>query len=65
MWHVCGLLFTNPLGYKPLILVTVMFIIQQVVGVYITIYYAVTFFQVRARRSRGFSCDTAAISTRC
>ncbi|XP_034244271.1 facilitated trehalose transporter Tret1-2 homolog [Thrips palmi] len=45
IWHVSRLLFTNPLGYKPLILVFAMFVIQQVVGVYITIYYAVTFFQ--------------------
>ncbi|XP_052133224.1 facilitated trehalose transporter Tret1-like [Frankliniella occidentalis] len=45
VWRVFSVLFCDPLGYKPLILITSIFALQQLVGVYITIYYAVTFFQ--------------------
>lgn len=49
-WRPVRILFTTAAGVKPLVLLTVIFIIQQLVGVYITIYYAVTFFTVRAAR---------------
>ncbi|XP_052132023.1 facilitated trehalose transporter Tret1-2 homolog [Frankliniella occidentalis] len=37
-------LFTEPRGYKPFVLIQAVFIIQQLVGIYITIYYAVPLF---------------------
>ncbi|KAK3923684.1 Facilitated trehalose transporter Tret1 [Frankliniella fusca] len=37
-------LFCEPRGYKPLALVQAIFIVQQLVGIYITIYYAVPLF---------------------
>lgn len=40
------LLLTSPMCYKPLIIVNAIFIVQQIVGIYITIYFAVPLFQV-------------------
>lgn len=39
------MLFTDPMAYKPLIIVNLLFIIQQIVGIYITIYFAVPLFK--------------------
>lgn len=40
--------FLNPTGYKPLLALFGLFVIQQFSGIYITLFYAVTFFQVIA-----------------
>lgn len=48
------MLFTDPMAYKPLIIVNALFIIQQIVGIYITIYFAVPLFKVRILRRRFF-----------
>uniref|UniRef100_A0A0A9YXN9 Facilitated trehalose transporter Tret1-2 n=1 Tax=Lygus hesperus TaxID=30085 RepID=A0A0A9YXN9_LYGHE len=37
--------FGNPTGYKPLFILIFLFFFQQFAGIYITIFYAVTFFQ--------------------
>lgn len=39
--------FLKPTGYKPLCVIFFLFLIQQFSGIYITLFYAVTFFQVR------------------
>ncbi|KAJ1521462.1 hypothetical protein ONE63_003130 [Megalurothrips usitatus] len=39
------MLFLDPRGYKPLIIIHAVFIVQQIVGIYISIYYAVSFFK--------------------
>lgn len=39
--------FLRPTGYKPLILLFFLFLIQQFSGIYITLFYAITFLQVR------------------
>lgn len=41
--------FLEPTGYKPLLSLFGLFIIQQFSGIYITLFYAVTFFQVRVQ----------------
>lgn len=38
--------FFRPTGYKPMIVLFFFFLIQQFSGIYITLFYAVTFFQV-------------------
>lgn len=38
--------FLEPTGYKPLLSLFGLFLIQQFSGIYITLFYAVTFFQV-------------------
>jgi hypothetical protein len=38
--------FLRPSGYKPLIILFFLFVIQQFSGVYITLFYAVTFLEV-------------------
>lgn len=38
--------FKKPTGYKPLFILVVLFFFQQYAGIYITIFYAVTFFDV-------------------
>lgn len=38
--------FFRPTGYKPMIMLFFLFLIQQFSGIYITLFYAVTFFQV-------------------
>lgn len=38
--------FFQPTGYKPLLILTGLFGFQQFSGIYITLFYAVTFFQV-------------------
>ncbi|XP_034248386.1 facilitated trehalose transporter Tret1-like [Thrips palmi] len=38
-------LFTQPVGYKPLLLLTVIFLAQNFSGVYITLFYAAPFFK--------------------
>lgn len=38
--------FFRPTGYKPMIILFFLFLIQQFSGIYITLFYAVTFFQV-------------------
>lgn len=40
--------FFRPTGYKPMIMLFFLFLIQQFSGIYITLFYAVTFFQVSA-----------------
>lgn len=39
--------FLKPTGYKPIILLIGLFFFQQFAGIYITLFYAVTFFKVR------------------
>lgn len=39
--------FIKPTGYKPMIILFWLFLIQQFSGIYITLFFAVTFFQVR------------------
>lgn len=39
--------FLKPTGYKPLIILAILFAIQQFSGTYITLFYAVTFLEVR------------------
>ena len=39
--------FRKPTGYKPLIILFFLFFIQQFSGIYITLFYTVTFLQVR------------------
>lgn len=39
--------FMQPTGYKPLIVLFWLFLIQQYSGIYITLFFAVTFFQVK------------------
>lgn len=41
-WH--GLM--RPTGYKPLLILFGLFVLQQFSGIYVTLFYAVTFFQV-------------------
>jgi len=41
-------LLSLPSGYKPFIILNTVFLLQQFSGIYITLYYAVTFFQVRS-----------------
>lgn len=38
--------FMKPTGYKPMIVLFFLFLIQQFSGIYITLFYAVTYFQV-------------------
>lgn len=38
--------FTKPTGYKPLLILMGLFFFQQFSGIYITLFYAVTFFDV-------------------
>jgi hypothetical protein len=38
--------FSKPTGYKPALILLMLFTFQQFSGIYITIFYAVTFFQV-------------------
>lgn len=38
--------FFRPTGYKPMLVLFFLFLIQQFSGIYITLFYAVTFFQV-------------------
>lgn len=38
--------FFRPTGYKPMIMLFFLFLIQQFSGIYITLFYAVTFLQV-------------------
>lgn len=45
--------FLRPTGYKPMIVLFFLFLIQQFSGIYITLFYAVTFMQV--------SCATVAV----
>lgn len=45
--------FFRPTGYKPMILLFFFFLIQQFSGIYITLFYAVTFLEVIARHSIG------------
>lgn len=40
--------FLKPTGYKPLIILFWLFLIQQFSGIYITLFFAVTFFQVNS-----------------
>lgn len=42
--------FFRPTGYKPMIVLFFFFLIQQFSGIYITLFYAVTFFQVSSTR---------------
>lgn len=42
--------FFRPTGYKPMIVLFFLFLIQQFSGIYITLFYAVTFFQVSHTR---------------
>lgn len=39
--------FFRPTGYKPMIVLFFFFLIQQFSGIYITLFYAVTFMQVK------------------
>lgn len=39
--------FLKPTGYKPLFILIGLFFFQQFSGIYITLFYAVTFFEVR------------------
>lgn len=39
----------KPTGYKPLLILSGLFILQQFSGIYITLFYAVTFFQVSSQ----------------
>lgn len=39
--------FLKPRGYKPMIVLFWFFLIQQFIGIYITLYYAVSFVQVK------------------
>lgn len=41
--------FMQPTGYKPLIVLFWLFLIQQYSGIYITLFFAVTFFQVQQK----------------
>lgn len=43
--------FGSPTGYKPLFILFFLFFFQQFAGIYITIFYAVTFFEVSFRLS--------------
>lgn len=42
----------KPTGYKPLIIMIILFTFQQYTGVYITTFYAVQFFKVKFRLTR-------------
>lgn len=42
--------FIKPTGYKPMCVLFWLFLIQQFSGIYITLFFAVTFFQVRMTR---------------
>lgn len=39
-------MFFQPTGYKPLLILSGLFFFQQFSGIYITLFYAVTFFKV-------------------
>lgn len=43
--------FLKPTGYKPMIVLFWLFLIQQFSGIYMTLFYAVNFFQVILPRS--------------
>jgi len=52
-WYVPLIdLFRLPIGYKPLIIQTLIFFAQNFAGVYITLFFAATFFQVSSRYSQ-------------
>lgn len=38
--------FLKPTGYKPILILSGLFLMQQFSGIYITLFYSVTFFQV-------------------
>lgn len=38
--------FIKPTGYKPLLILLGLFVFQQFSGIYITLFYSITFFQV-------------------
>lgn len=42
--------FMKPTGYKPMIVLFFLFLIQQFSGIYITLFYAVTYFEVSGRK---------------
>lgn len=44
--------FFRPTGYKPMIVLFFLFLIQQFSGIYITLFYAVTFFQVSCTQKK-------------
>lgn len=46
--------FLRPTGYKPMIVLFFFFLIQQFSGIYITLFYAVTFVEVNNFKSHGF-----------
>lgn len=46
--------FFRPTGYKPMIVLFFLFLIQQFSGIYITLFYAVTFFQVSCTMHFGY-----------
>lgn len=42
--------FIKPTGYKPMCILFWLFLIQQFSGIYITLFFAVTFFQVSGKK---------------
>lgn len=48
--------FLKPTGYKPLTILFFLFLIQQFSGIYITLFFSVTFLQVIASRSQLLTC---------
>lgn len=42
--------FLKPTGYKPMIVLFWLFLIQQFSGIYITLFFAVTFFMVSSHK---------------
>lgn len=55
--------FLKPTGYKPMIVLFWLFLIQQFSGIYMTLFYAVNFFQVNSKRCvnmkflKPYKCD--------
>lgn len=54
--------FKKPTGYKPLIILFFLFLIQQFSGIYITLFFSVTFLQVSVLT---LLCDLLCMSLKC
>lgn len=54
--------FLKPTGYKPLFVLFWLFLIQQYSGIYITLFYSVTFFQVSLNYNSEILCPLFAFS---
>lgn len=57
--------FLKPTGYKPMMILFWIFLIQQFSGIYITLLYAVTFIRVSELTKLKIRCDDIRVSVVC